>query len=285
MQRIDARRRRIIALEVLVAASFAILAYWVGSFYPSTQPIALLIGVALVFQTVYLELILGAVTQDRQPAAVKKIGQLLVQIDDPWSQAFADEMVGRIAKILEDLNKPTKGFHSEDELYNALRDEAEQLKAGEELFAVCANKSWDSLAVKGYLDENIAAASVRGAYIHRVFYEFDKNARDEAQRQANCGIRASLLIKQKIEALRGVNKIPSDLGIAIFNKEAVFIHRGVGRNTHAFRCDSHHLAEMIRSLFQIVEDMAVRVPCTSGSVTDAGVAEKAPEHSDSPSGK
>jgi len=259
MRRLPPFRWGIVPFGITVGLGYELTAYFVGEVFPETRPLGFLVGAGLAVNTTYAEQILRQLRKDKPPAPVRKIAALLLELKDPWERKLATELVDVVRNVLGVMVRPTHSYNSEASLYRALTDEADLLRSGEELFAVCAHKTWNATYVRDYLDANIQATGKRGAFIRRIFYEFDANARHEAQRQANHGITTSLLRKKRIGELKPVHQIPDDLGIAIFRGETVFIHRGLGKDTRAYRYDCVQFAATVRSLFGAVEEMAERV--------------------------
>lgn len=239
---------------------YELLAYLVGEFYPETKPTAFVVATGLAVQTMFMDRLLRAFRQGRKPInkSLVKMSQLVDRLDDDWQKQVAQELFERTVKIFEELRKPVDTYDTETRLYNAMTARAGRLKHGNTLYAICGRKTWKSPAVYEYMEANRDAAA-NGAHVTRIFFDFDNNSREEAQRQADRGILASWLARDKIELLRSVSRIPPDLGIAIFDDETVFVHRGLDKQLRGSRYECRHLAAMIRSMFSAVEEVAERV--------------------------
>jgi hypothetical protein len=235
-----------------------VLSYIVGVFYPQTIPITVVLALYLTVIIVMIDRLPIALREDTISGTARRFSSLFARIQDPWQRQVAEEILDRSWKMVERLATPERVYYGEDALYRALTDEVDALKPGSAVFAICADKTWELASVNEYMAANERAAA-RGVAIERIFYQYGGQVGELAQRQAEAGIRTSILKSEKLEHLMPIHKIPSDLGIAILNGQTVFLHSGIGNRARACRYDSPPLAALIRSQFSLVEELAEAV--------------------------
>jgi hypothetical protein len=241
------------AREVGIDLGLAAVAAITGYIDPASAPVIGFLAVVCGVLVFLLERLLEAVRETPTfPQPLPVIAESLAKIHDPWKRTVAEYSINRTDRVLRGLSGPNTSFANEDDLYKGLTNEIERLRPGDELFAVCADKSWGNKAVTAYLDANIRAAGNKVRII-RIFYQYSGQVIEEAERQAKAGIKACVVKYEHLGHLGPVNQVGPDLGIAIFNRRIVYIHAGLGKDSRAWKYDCAELAEVIRSLFSTVE--------------------------------
>jgi hypothetical protein len=205
--------------------------------------------------------------------AFPHVWDLAGALDDRWVQALGPSYINRTAEMLGKLRNPQVIYTSEGEMYTALTECADGLIENGELFAICADKSWNTPEVKVYWDANGRAVD-RRANIKRVFCEVNGFVIEEAKKQAERGIDAWIVRTDQLRRLEATYHLPWTYGVAIFNRHIVFLHEGLGSQTRARRYDCAELAELVRSHYTLLERAADRIA--------VGVHQRVPKSSDKP---
>jgi hypothetical protein len=258
---------RALGVGATIGLALGVLAYYVGEFFPETRPFTLMVTVSMAIVVAYCDLILQRVRQPKVSLSGRRIARALAKKSDTWTRQLAEAIAEDTAEELETLTQPSEQYYGETPLYRALTSRVLETKAGESVFAVCGDKTWDDPFVQEYLDVNKTQAK-KGVLIKRVFFEFSGRVMAAAAEQANAGISTWVLRATRMVSIRPPIRIAQDFGLAVFSERTVILHSGTGANARGTRYESARLARQIRDRFAVVERLAeevVRQPHLSNS--------------------
>jgi hypothetical protein len=191
----------------------------------------------------------------RLSAERDRLGCLIAALDSPHLGQLGERLVDATAEALHAMVRPMRIFHSEAEFFSYACGTLSHLGPNDSIIVACA----DSLSrwmgcpfLRRWLMENASAAG-RGVPFSRILLEVDAGLRPLAIEQASHGIRTILLSQSCVEALPEKCRLPRDMGIAVVNRERVYIHFGAGATFYGAFIESAMLAALVLSHLALLE--------------------------------
>jgi hypothetical protein len=205
----------------------------------------------------------------RMNHARDRLAQIVAELDSPYLSTLAEHLLDATAEALRSMARPVRVFSSEAEFFAYACGKLAHLGPSDSIIVACADSlsRWLSCPFLARWIGANASAVGRGVPFSRILLEVDPGLRPVAIEQASRGIRTIFLSQSRVDALPEKCRLPRDMGIAVVNRENVYIHFGSGASFYGVFIESPMLAALVLSHLALLE--------SNGEVIEAPVAPKA----------
>jgi hypothetical protein len=191
----------------------------------------------------------------RVTAERDRLRGVIERIESPHMRDLAVRLLEASGDALEAMARPVQVFHNEFEFFTYGADQLAHLGPRDSIIVACADSlsRWAGCPHLATWLANNASAVGRGVPFSRILLEVEPGLKPHAVEQARRGIRTIFLSQSRVDSLPPKCRLPRDMGIAVVNRDRVYIHFGSGATFYGAFIESAMLAALVLSHLELLE--------------------------------